>query len=88
MRKEILLRVVFGIVILLSIIFDLWYVSIPLAVIGIWTFGSYFEVVVFAFMHDVLFGIGGVGFVSNYYYTIASILILGVSYYLKYLVKD
>lgn len=88
MNKKLSLRITLDVIVFVSVIFGWWFVAIPVALIGAWTFPRYAELVIAGFLYDALFGIGrGMG-IWGYAYTIGSVLLLGFAAYMKIVVKN
>jgi hypothetical protein len=53
---KLILRIILGIVIFLCLVQAWWYFALLLALIGIWNFGLYIEIIFAGLIYDALYG--------------------------------
>lgn len=88
MQKDFPLRIALDVILGICLIFGLWYIAIPIGVIGAWRFRYFAELAIFAFIHDALFGFGaGHGFLG-YLYISGAVVILLVMSFLKVAIRQ
>ena len=88
MNRDVSLRIALDAIILVSAIFGLWYVAVPVGIVGAWVFPRYVELLIAGFAYDALFDMGRGAGISAYALTIASAIMLGAVAYLKAIVKN
>lgn len=87
MSREHTLRLCFGVMIFFGVVFNMWFVSIPIGLVAMWIFPLYVEAIIAAFLHDMIFGISsGYGFHSDVY-ILCTAVVLGAFILLKKFVK-
>lgn len=84
MKKQNLIRIISGIIILGIIIWGYWWLTWSLAIIFLFLFPIYFEIIVFGIIYDALYGVALPGFWNiDYIFTIVSIVLFLFSLIIK-----
>jgi hypothetical protein len=87
MKQQILSRIILDIIILICVLHAWWFVVLPLAIFGVWKYPYFIEIIITGIIHDSLFGFVSEMGVSGYIGTIVSILVFGVVFLLRKLVR-
>ncbi len=88
MNKNASCRIVLDVIVFVSVLLGWWFVAIPLAIVGAWSFPKYAELVIAGFMYDALFSIGHAPGLLGYAFTIVTALLLAGMSYFKLVVKN
>ena len=84
MKKQTLIRIIMGILIFCSIIWGYWYLTWALAIIFLFIFPMYFEIIAWGIIYDSLYGIKLPEFWNiDYIFTIVSIVLFLISFIIK-----
>lgn len=88
MRKDILIRIILDLLILVSVVEGFWFVALPLAVIGCWNFSYFIEMLLAGMIYDALFGLIPETSFASYYGSIFSLVIFLIIIQLKKVVRN
>lgn len=87
MNRNILSRIILDILIAISLLNGWWFIALPLALIGSYSFSYFIEVVIAGIVYDSLFGfIPGMG-LKGYAGTISAIVIVLILSLVKKVVR-
>ena len=75
MNKQITIRILIDLLIVVSILNGWWFIALPLGLIGAWFFPYFVEIIVAGIGYDSLFGYGSVSGAWGYAGMIVSILL-------------
>ncbi len=86
-KGKIIGRILFGIIIAVSVLSGWWFIALPVALCGTWLFGYFVEIVIAGIAYDAFYGmVPGMGW-KGYVATIISVVILLVAIGLKKVVR-
>lgn len=88
MTNDLTLRITIDVIIVIAVLMGWWFVALPVGIIAAWVFPKYLELIVFSFMHDVLFGFSNSMIIWSYSWTIVSSIIIVAMYFLKVIVRN
>ncbi len=75
MNKKIILRIVIGFAMMGFLIWGYWWLTWALAVVLLFSFPLYFEIIFFGIVYDALYG--------DYVFTLLSIILFLISFFIK-----
>ena len=77
-------RIIFDAVLFLIIVFSYWWAAAAVALLGLFIFKNYYEIIIVGILLDVLYGIGTVEpHYSQFKFTIASVISYAASIPIK-----
>ena len=81
-KGRIIGRIIFDIVIAVSILSGWWFLALPIAICGAWLFSSYVEIIIAGIAYDAFFGmVPGMswrGYVATYVSIIILLIVTGL----------
>ena len=86
-KGKIIGRIIFDLVIAISVLSGWWFIALPVAVCGAWLFSYFAEIVIAGVAYDAFFGMVPEMGWKGYIATFISILILAVASGLKKVVR-
>ena len=87
MTNKILLRTLFDLLILLTVLHALWFIALPLTIFGSWRYQHFIEIILAGIIYDSLFGFVPEMGVAGYAGTIAGVVIFLLIMILKRVVR-
>lgn len=88
MKHHPALRITLDVILFLLVVFGWWYAALPVAIIGVWVFPRYAEIVIAGFLYDALFNINRAPGIMGYIFTITTALILAALAYFKVVARN
>ncbi len=84
MKRQNQIRIIFGILVLCSILWGYWWLTWSLSIIFLFYFPIYFEIIAWGILYDALYAIPLPSFWNiNYIFTLVSIVLFLISLILK-----
>ncbi len=83
MNTKTVYRIILDLCIITTVIQGWWFFALPLALIGVWTFPFFIEIMCVGILYDALFNFGPEMGMWAYSGTVASVCIFIVVYFVK-----
>lgn len=82
--NKITIRILMAIVMLASITFGYWWLTWVIAIVLLFYFPIYYEIIIFGIIYDALYGLPISEFWNiRYIFTFSSIILFAISFYLR-----
>lgn len=87
MNNNVLARIGFDIVVAILIVHGWWFIALPLAIVAVWKFSLFIELLIAGVVYDALFGfVPGMG-IAAYVGTLTAVIVFGGMSVLKKIVR-